>query len=133
MNIVPFTMNASARREKHKNELRAEMLEAAREIFGRDGYEGFSMRKLAQRMYFKDKNEIFDRLVEESFTRLLESLPQPSGASDEANDEVQRAFQLDANKPTRLPCCGPKISVFAQDVWRRPRQSHRLVPEVDDD
>lgn len=85
-------MNASARREKHKKELRAEMLDAAREIFGRDGYEGFSMRKLAKKLeyspaniylYFKDKNEIFDRLVEESFALLLEVLPQPEDASHE--------------------------------------------------
>jgi AcrR family transcriptional regulator len=85
-------MNASARREKHRNELREEMLDAAREIFARDGYEGFSIRKLAKRMeyspaniylYFKDKNEIFDRLVEESFARLLEALQQPKGANHE--------------------------------------------------
>jgi AcrR family transcriptional regulator len=85
-------MNASARREKYRKELRAEILDAAREIFSRDGYEAFTMRKLAKSMeyspaniylYFKDKNEIFDRLVEESFARLLEALPQPSGVYPE--------------------------------------------------
>jgi AcrR family transcriptional regulator len=85
-------MNASARREKHKKELRAEMLNAAREIFSRDGYEGFTMRKLARSveyspaniyLYFKDKDEIFDCLVDASFADLLEVLPQPNDASDE--------------------------------------------------
>lgn len=50
------------------------------------------MRKLAQRieyspasiyLYFKDKSEIFDCLVEESFATLLAALPQPSGATNE--------------------------------------------------
>lgn len=85
-------MSSLARREKHRVELRAEILSAARDIFVRDGYEGFTMRKLAQRieyspaniyLYFKDKSEIFDCLVEESFATLLAALPQPSAAPDE--------------------------------------------------
>jgi AcrR family transcriptional regulator len=76
-------MNAIARREKHKTELRAQILDAAREIFVRDGYQNFSMRKLAQRieyspgsiyLYFKNKQELFDYLVEESFAELLQAL-----------------------------------------------------------
>jgi len=68
------------------------MLDAARELFDRVGYEGFTMRKLAKLMeyspgniylYFKDKNEIFDCLVEESFSSLLAALPQPSGEPGE--------------------------------------------------
>jgi AcrR family transcriptional regulator len=85
-------MKSSERRERNRKELRAEMLDAARELFNRAGYEGFTMRKLAQLMeyspgniylYFKDKNEIFDCLVEESFSSLLRALPQPSGAKNE--------------------------------------------------
>ena len=90
--MITVHLDASARREKHKSELRAEMLDAAREIFRRDGYDGFTMRKLAESMkyspaniylYFKDRDEIFDSLVDESFASLLQALPQPSGASDE--------------------------------------------------
>lgn len=77
---------AAARREKYKAELRADILAAAREIFVRDGYEAFTIRKLATQvgfspgniyLYFKDKNEIFDCLVDQSFADLLASLPQP--------------------------------------------------------
>jgi AcrR family transcriptional regulator len=76
-------MNAIARREKHKAELSRQILDAAREIFVRDGYESFSMRKLAQRveyspgsiyLHFKNKEELFESLVEESFDRLLKAL-----------------------------------------------------------
>jgi AcrR family transcriptional regulator len=83
-------MGAAARREKYRAELRAEILSAAREIFARDGYEGFTIRKLAKRigyspgniyLYFADKNEIFDRLVDESFASLLAALPQPDDST----------------------------------------------------
>ena len=76
-------MNAILRRKQHKAELRTQILEAAREIFVRDGYESFSMRKLAQRieyspgsiyLHFKNKEGLFESLVEESFDRLLRAL-----------------------------------------------------------
>jgi AcrR family transcriptional regulator len=76
-------MNAVSRRRKHKEELRRVILDAAREIFVRQGYESFSMRKLAQKveyspgsvyLHFKNKEELFECLVDESFARLLKTL-----------------------------------------------------------
>src|ERR1700730_16018763 len=76
-------MNAITRRRKHKEELRRVILDAAREIFVREGYESFSMRKLAEKieyspgsvyLHFKNKEELFECLVEESFARLLKTL-----------------------------------------------------------
>ena len=60
-----------------------EILSAAREIFVRDGFEGFSMRTLARSvgcslgaiyLYFTNKEELFDVLVEESFVHLYDAL-----------------------------------------------------------
>jgi AcrR family transcriptional regulator len=76
-------MNAQARRLRYRQELRETILEAARELFVRDGYESFSMRKLAERLgcshgsiylHFRSKEELFDSLVERSFAQLFESL-----------------------------------------------------------
>jgi AcrR family transcriptional regulator len=76
-------MNAITRRQQFKAQLRTQILVAAREIFVRDGYESFSMRKLAQRieyspgsiyLHFRNKEELFESLVEESFERLLKAL-----------------------------------------------------------
>ena len=76
----------AARREKYRADLRADILAAARELFVREGYEAFTIRKLAKQvgfspgniyLYFQDKNEIFDCLVEQSFADLLAALPQP--------------------------------------------------------
>ena len=83
---------ALARRQKYRAELRADILAAAREIFVRDGYEAFTIRKLAKQigfspgniyLYFKDKNEIFDCLVEQSFADLIAALPQPDETKPE--------------------------------------------------
>ena len=63
-------------RERYRDQLRRTILDAAREAFVHDGYEGVSMRKLADRvgcshgnlyLHFKDKEALFDCLVEESF------------------------------------------------------------------
>lgn len=76
-------MIAQTRRERQRKELRATILEAAREAFIRDGYENFSMRKLGERiqyspgiiyLHFKDKDDLIHCLVEEGFARLLEVL-----------------------------------------------------------
>ena len=76
-------MNAHARREKHRKELRAEILDAARVLFIQEGYQGFSMRKLAERvgyshasiyLHFRNKAQLFDCLVEESFVQLQQRL-----------------------------------------------------------
>jgi AcrR family transcriptional regulator len=72
-------MSAASRRTKHKEELRRVILDAAREIFVGEGYENFSMRKLAEKieyspgsvyLHFKSKEELFECLMEESFARL---------------------------------------------------------------
>ena len=90
---------AAARREKYKAELRGDILAAAREMFVSDGYEGFTIRKLAKRigfspgniyLYFKDKNEIFDSLVDESFADLLSALPQPDDTKRQDPVELLR-------------------------------------------
>lgn len=62
---------------------RTEILEAAREIFVRDGFEHFSMRRLAGAvgcavgtiyLYFNSKDDLFQMLVNHSFERLLSAL-----------------------------------------------------------
>jgi AcrR family transcriptional regulator len=76
-------MSALSQRRKHKEELRRLILDAAREIFVRQGYESFSMRKLAEKieyspgsvyLHFNSKEELFECLVDESFARLLKTL-----------------------------------------------------------
>lgn len=59
--------------------MRREILQAAREVFVKEGYENVSMRKIAGRieyspttiyLYFKDKSDLLSALSEEMFGRL---------------------------------------------------------------
>jgi AcrR family transcriptional regulator len=70
-------------RERHRDEVRRSILQAAGEAFSRHGYEAVSMRGIAESIglshgsiygYFADKEAIFDALSEESFARLAEAL-----------------------------------------------------------
>src|SRR5689334_18656280 len=72
-------MGVSERKARQKQELRQQVLDAARELFVREGYENVSMRKIADKIeyspatiytYFQDKDEILDCLCEETFLHL---------------------------------------------------------------
>jgi len=70
---------ASKLRERYRSELRAETLSAARDLIKEEGYEGLTLRKLAQRMqcspmalytYFADKQALLTALALEGFEKL---------------------------------------------------------------
>jgi len=72
-------MGVLERREREKSELREKILDAARELFITEGYEGVSMRKLAEKIeysptaiyaYFADKEDLFHQLCQEDFAKL---------------------------------------------------------------
>jgi AcrR family transcriptional regulator len=72
-------MGVKERREREKIETREIILDAARELFITEGYEGVSMRKVAEKIeysptaiyvHFKDKEELFHELCHEDYARL---------------------------------------------------------------
>jgi len=76
-------MGVAQRKAREKEELKQQILDAARELFVHDGYESVSMRKIANKIeyspatiytYFKDKDEILDCLCEETFLKLSHEL-----------------------------------------------------------
>lgn len=76
-------MGTRERRVRHKQILREEILDAARELFLTEGYENVSMRRIAERieyspttiyLYFQDKAEILDHLCAETFGLLEQRL-----------------------------------------------------------
>lgn len=76
-------MGIKERRKRQKETLRQEILDAARELFVKEGYENVSMRKIAQKieyspttiyLYFKDKTDLLYSVCEESFARLLNKI-----------------------------------------------------------
>lgn len=72
-------MTISNRKERQKEELKAKILQAARELFMQKGFEDTSIRNIAEKieyspttiyLYFKDKDDIFHELHKEGFTLL---------------------------------------------------------------
>ena len=76
-------MTVKDRRAREKVEFRAEILDAARDLLVREGYENFSMRRLAEKieyspttiyLYFKNKEDLLFALCEETFSKLVRQL-----------------------------------------------------------
>jgi len=72
-------LTLQTRKERYRSELRAETLSAARELIQKEGYEGLTIRKLANRMecspmalysYFADKQALLTALALEGFEKV---------------------------------------------------------------
>jgi AcrR family transcriptional regulator len=78
-------MGPRERRERQKEALRQEILDAARELFVKEGYENVSMRRIAEKidyspttiyLYFEDKATLLFSICEETFARLAKTLEE---------------------------------------------------------
>jgi AcrR family transcriptional regulator len=74
-------MGVKERREREKSETRDKILDAARELFVTEGYDGVSMRRVAEKieysptaiyLHFADKDELFRELCHQDFGKLAE-------------------------------------------------------------
>lgn len=94
-------MGVKERRERAKSETRDKILDAARELFVTEGYEGVSMRKVAEKIeysptaiyvHFADKNELFHELCRQDFARL-----QKVVATEMPTDPIERLQKIGRN------------------------------------
>ena len=76
-------MGTKERRAREKEQLRRQIIAAARELFVNEGYENVSMRKIADKieyspttiyLYFKDKADLLDSVCKETLLDLLNTL-----------------------------------------------------------
>jgi AcrR family transcriptional regulator len=128
-------MNAIARRRQHKEELRRVILDAATNIFVHQGYENFSMRKLAEEieyspgsvyLHFKNKEELFECLVEESFARLLRTLTglQNGRVRQDPVDELKKGMRAYVGFGLRNPSDYRFVFMLTPPVRKRPYKVH---------
>lgn len=89
-------MGVRERRAREKRYLRQEILDAASELFAKDGFENVSMRRIADRieyspttiyLYFKDKAELLESICYETFSKLSQRL---SRIMDQPGDPIER-------------------------------------------
>ena len=73
-------MGVNERKERHKEDLKKEILEAAKQLFTEKGFEATSIRAIAEKIeyspatiyhYYKDKNEIVHALHSDGFKLLV--------------------------------------------------------------
>ncbi|WP_337870505.1 TetR/AcrR family transcriptional regulator [Meiothermus sp.] len=74
---------SAERRERSRQETRQAILEAATRMFEREGYEGFSLRQVAENigytpttiyLYFKDKNDLLFAVCSQGFAEFNQAL-----------------------------------------------------------
>src|ERR1700751_1317683 len=94
-------MGVKERREREKSETRDKILDAARELFVTEGFEGVSMRKVAEKIeysptaiyvHFADKQELFRELCHQDYARLA----QVFQSSVMSTDPIERLKQIGA-------------------------------------
>jgi AcrR family transcriptional regulator len=94
---------AEKRRRQQRNDARRAILNATESLLVENGYDGFSMRRLADRCgytaptiyhYFGDKRGLIDALLEERFRKLLSRLRRVRLGDDAVENlaELARAF-----------------------------------------
>ena len=127
------TAHAVTRRQKQRDQARADIREAARTIFVRDGYTNFSMRKLAAQvgysagalyLYFRNKDELFHSLVDESFARLADSFDALNHGRTRPVDRLKRGLRLYVDWGVAHPN-DYEIAFLQPDPMRRPYRTHR--------
>jgi AcrR family transcriptional regulator len=135
-------------RADHKESVRREILDAARELFVCEGYGSVSLRKIARRIgytpmaiyvHFRDKSEILDCICEESFdcfranAERLDRLALPPRERLAAGLRAYIAFGLEHPHHYQLtfmtpPCGGESLGrrkEIGQDCYQRMR--HRVA------
>jgi AcrR family transcriptional regulator len=89
-------MGLKERKARQRRFLRQEILDAASELFVKEGYENVSMRRIAEKIeyspttiyiYFRDKAELLEQVCVETFSRLSRVL---SGIQELPGDPVDR-------------------------------------------
>lgn len=104
-------MGVKERREREKLETRDRILDAARELFATEGYEGVSMRQVAEKIeysptaiyvYFTDKEELFRELCHEDYARLAQVF-QSSVMSTEPVERLKQIGAIYTEFGTRYP------------------------------
>jgi AcrR family transcriptional regulator len=128
-------MGVRERRARQKRYLRQEILDAASELFVRDGFESVSMRRIADRieyspttiyLYFKDKAELLEQVCTETFSRLLSRLSKILEQPGEPLDRLRRGlmayieFGLENPHHYRATFMMPKPEGFDKDKYAKP-------------
>jgi len=95
-------MGVKERRARQKENIREEILDAARTLFVKEGYEQVSIRKIAEMieyapgtiyLYFRDKAEILERICDETFAKLSQKMQAINADPSNPLDGLRRGLR----------------------------------------
>jgi AcrR family transcriptional regulator len=95
-------MGVQERRARQKESIREEILDAARTLFVKEGYDHVSIRKIAEKieyapgtiyLYFRDKAEILERICEETFSKLAQRMQAINADPSNPLDGLRRGLR----------------------------------------
>ena len=90
------------RLQSDKENLRQDIMDAAREMFVAEGYQNVSMRKIADKigysattiyLYFKDKNDLLHQICEQTFARLAHNIKAIQNLSDNPLEKLRSGLR----------------------------------------
>jgi len=128
-------LGVKERKLRQKKFLRQEILDAASELFVKEGYENVSMRRIAEKieyspttiyLYFHDKAELLEQVCHETFSRLSQHLTR---MLEQPGDPLQRLrrgliayvhFGLDNPHHYRASFMMPSPEGFDESKYVRP-------------
>jgi len=94
-------LGVKERKARQKKFLRQEILDAASELFVKEGYENVSMRGIADKieyspttiyLYFKDKAELLEQVCHETFARLTQVLVRIQELPGDPVEQLKRGL-----------------------------------------
>ncbi|HTP69847.1 MAG TPA: TetR/AcrR family transcriptional regulator [Dongiaceae bacterium] len=94
-------MGVKERKARQKKFLRQEILDAASELFVKEGYDHLSMRRIAEKieyspttiyLYFRDKAELLEQVCLETFSRLTHVLARIQELPGDPNERLKRGL-----------------------------------------
>jgi AcrR family transcriptional regulator len=92
-------MGPKQRREREKETLRQDILDAARDLFVKEGYENVSMRRVAEKieyspttiyLYFEDKASLLFAICDETFAKLAKRMESIVKENDDPVEALKR-------------------------------------------
>lgn len=125
-------MGIAERKQKEKESLRREIIAAATEIFIRDGYDGFSMRKVADAieyspttiyLYFEDKGHLLREVCEDAFRQLGDAVHKARSSAADPIDGLRKGliayieFGLSNPHHYEVAFVTPKAAELGQEAY----------------
>ena len=118
------------RREQEKEELRQTILKAAGALFLEQGYDGFSMRHLAESigyspatlyLYFRDKDDLLFTVVDEGFKHFGEQLARAAASTNDPRMRLDALGQAYVSFGLRHPVYYQLMFMRRVDFLTQPR------------